>query len=77
MAGSEPDVRVRRTIAATRLGVTILAMREIPTSWRRGLTPERAIHSIGRFTASCSPFANQHGIYLGRRSTTIHVALYR
>jgi deazaflavin-dependent oxidoreductase (nitroreductase family) len=33
--------------------------------------------SIGQFTAATSQFANKHGIYLGRRSTKIHVALYR
>jgi deazaflavin-dependent oxidoreductase (nitroreductase family) len=33
--------------------------------------------SFGQFTASSSQFANKHGIYLGRRSTRIHVALYR
>jgi F420H(2)-dependent quinone reductase len=33
--------------------------------------------SLGKFTASTSQFANKHGIYLGRRSTKIHVALYR
>ena len=33
--------------------------------------------SFGQFTASSSQFANRHGIYLGRRSTKIHVALYR
>jgi len=33
--------------------------------------------SLGRFTASSSQFANKRGIYLGRRSTKIHVALYR
>src|ERR1017187_4980397 len=33
--------------------------------------------SFGQFTASSSQFANKHGIYLGRRSTKIHVALYR
>jgi len=32
---------------------------------------------LGRFTASSSQFANKHGMYLGRRSTKIHVALYR
>jgi deazaflavin-dependent oxidoreductase (nitroreductase family) len=32
---------------------------------------------VGRFTASSSQFANKHGIYLGRRSTPIHVAIYR
>jgi len=32
---------------------------------------------VGRFTASSSQFANKHGVYLGRRSTKIHVALYR
>jgi hypothetical protein len=33
--------------------------------------------SLGQFTAASSQFANKHGIYLGRRSTKIHVALYR
>lgn len=33
--------------------------------------------SFGQFTAATSQFANKHGIYLGRRSTKIHVALYR
>jgi F420H(2)-dependent quinone reductase len=33
--------------------------------------------SLGQFTASSSQFANKRGIYAGRRSTKIHVALYR
>jgi F420H(2)-dependent quinone reductase len=33
--------------------------------------------SLGQLTASCSQFANKRGIYLGRRSSKIHVALYR
>jgi len=32
---------------------------------------------LGRIAASSSQFANKHGLYLGRRSTRIHVALYR
>ncbi len=32
---------------------------------------------LAQLTAGSSQFANQHGIYLGRRSTKIHVALYR
>jgi deazaflavin-dependent oxidoreductase (nitroreductase family) len=32
---------------------------------------------LGQFTAASSEFANKRGIYLGRRSTKIHVALYR
>jgi F420H(2)-dependent quinone reductase len=32
---------------------------------------------LGQFTASSSQFLNKRGIYLGRRSTKIHVALYR
>jgi deazaflavin-dependent oxidoreductase (nitroreductase family) len=35
------------------------------------------MHSLGQFTASSSQFANERGIYLGRRSTKVHVALYR
>ncbi|WP_278262696.1 nitroreductase family deazaflavin-dependent oxidoreductase [Nocardia sp. AG03] len=30
-----------------------------------------------RLIDSCSQFANRHGLYLGRRSTALHVALYR
>jgi deazaflavin-dependent oxidoreductase (nitroreductase family) len=33
--------------------------------------------SLGQLTASCSQFANERGIYLGRRSSRIHVVLYR
>ena len=32
---------------------------------------------LGRITAAGSQLANKHGVYLGRRSTKIHVALYR
>src|SRR5260370_12045084 len=39
--------------------------------------PISAIPWLGRFTAWSSQIANKHGIYLGRRSTKIHVALYR
>ena len=33
--------------------------------------------SLGQLTTSSSQFANKRGIYLGRRSTKFHVALYR
>lgn len=33
--------------------------------------------AFGHFTASISEFANKRGIYMGRRSTKLHVALYR
>ncbi len=32
---------------------------------------------LGRITVSSSQFANERGVYAGRRSTGIHVALYR
>jgi deazaflavin-dependent oxidoreductase (nitroreductase family) len=32
---------------------------------------------LGRLAASISQFANKRGVYLGRRSTRIHVAIYR
>jgi hypothetical protein len=32
---------------------------------------------LGRLAASISQFANKRGVYLGRRSTRIHVATYR
>jgi F420H(2)-dependent quinone reductase len=35
------------------------------------------VSSLGKLTASSSEFANKHGLYLGRRSTKVHVALYR
>lgn len=33
--------------------------------------------SLGQLTASSSEFLNKRGLYLGRRSTRLHVALYR
>ena len=33
--------------------------------------------SLGNLTAASSQFANKRGVYLGRRSTKLHVALYR
>ncbi len=33
--------------------------------------------SLGQLTASSSEFFNKRGLYLGRRSTKLHVALYR
>ena len=41
------------------------------------MTPSRGMAFLARFVASSSQFANKRGIYLGRRSTKIHVALYR
>ena len=32
---------------------------------------------LGRISAATSEFANRRGVYLGRRSTKVHVALYR
>ncbi len=32
---------------------------------------------LGKLTSSSSQFINKHGVYAGRRSTKIHVALYR
>lgn len=32
---------------------------------------------LGKLSASSSEFANRRGIYMGRRSTKLHVALYR
>ena len=45
--------------------------------WGSTTRGSKAMPLFGRFTASCSQFANRHGVYLGRRSTKIHVALYR
>jgi F420H(2)-dependent quinone reductase len=41
------------------------------------MTARSAMPPLARFAASSSQFANKRGIYLGRRSTKIHVALYR
>jgi deazaflavin-dependent oxidoreductase (nitroreductase family) len=41
------------------------------------VSPSRDLPLLGRIAASISQFANKHGLYLGRRSTKIHVALYR
>jgi deazaflavin-dependent oxidoreductase (nitroreductase family) len=41
------------------------------------MTAGRSTSLLGRITASTSQFANRHGVYLGRRSTKIHVAVYR
>jgi deazaflavin-dependent oxidoreductase (nitroreductase family) len=35
------------------------------------------LHWLGRLAASISQFANRRGVYLGRRSTKVHVAIYR
>jgi F420H(2)-dependent quinone reductase len=32
---------------------------------------------FGQFTAAASQFANRHGVYMGKRSTRLHVAVYR
>ena len=53
----------------------MLAMRG--DRWRCRMTPESATRPLGRFTASSSQFLNRRGVYLGRRSTKIHVAVYR
>jgi deazaflavin-dependent oxidoreductase (nitroreductase family) len=47
----------------------------LPTSWQ--LNDWRPMPVFGQLTAASSKFANKRGIYLGRRSTKIHVALYR
>jgi F420H(2)-dependent quinone reductase len=36
-----------------------------------------AASTLGKLTAASSQLANKHGIYLGRRSTKLHVAAYR
>jgi F420H(2)-dependent quinone reductase len=35
------------------------------------------VSALGQLTAAASRFLNERGIYLGRRSTKLHVALYR
>ncbi len=38
---------------------------------------KKEVTLFGRLVAAVSQFVNRHGIYLGRRSTKVHVALYR
>lgn len=59
----------------SRLARTMLAVQEIAAAVAQ--RPGNAMSSLGKLTASSSQFANKRGIYLGRRSTKIHVALYR
>lgn len=42
-----------------------------------GTEAQAAPSLLGRLVLSCSEFANSHGIYLGRRSARMHVAIYR
>jgi deazaflavin-dependent oxidoreductase (nitroreductase family) len=35
------------------------------------------VFPLGSLTAASSELANRHGVYMGRRSTKLHVALYR
>lgn len=44
---------------------------------RHDVTPDAGMSLLGRLSAGGSQFANKRGVYLGRRSTRIHVALYR
>ena len=41
------------------------------------MSPSTYIPLRARLAMATSEFANKHGVYLGRRSTRIHVALYR
>jgi deazaflavin-dependent oxidoreductase (nitroreductase family) len=49
--------------------LTDLPAREFVSAGQRPL--------LARLTAGISQFANKRGVYLGRRSTKLHVALYR
>ena len=55
-----------------------------PVIWRRGVrADDRGVRSnsgmslLARLVTAGSRFADKRGVYLGRRSTKIHVALYR
>ena len=41
------------------------------------MSSSTGISLLGRFVMSVSRFANQHGLYMGRRATKPHVAFYR
>lgn len=41
------------------------------------MSPRRGSALVARVSTAISQFANRRGVYLGRRSTKLHVALYR
>jgi len=52
-------------------------MRGFSEAPQRRVTSSSDMPLLERLTASLSQYANKHGVYLGRRSTKLHVALYR
>ncbi|MFF0494666.1 nitroreductase/quinone reductase family protein [Nocardia sp. NPDC004068] len=44
---------------------------------KSGTAGRMAPSPVGRLIAAISEFANSRGVYLGRRSTRLHVAIYR
>jgi len=62
---------------AARYGRTIPALRLVPRQPEPGDDPKASGGPISRLILSASQLANERGLYLGRRSTRVHVALYR
>lgn|GEM_PF-162095 len=62
---------------AARHGRTIPVLRLVPRQLGAGDRPKASGGPIARLILSASQLANERGLYLGRRSTRVHVALYR
>jgi deazaflavin-dependent oxidoreductase (nitroreductase family) len=63
----------RARIGAAALGALTVADLQVAAALTAGTAPS----AYGRFSAATSETLNRRGIYLGRRSTRVHVALYR
>jgi F420H(2)-dependent quinone reductase len=63
----------RARVGAAALGLLTVADLQVAEALRDDTT----IPASGRFSAAASEALNRRGIYLGRRSTKVHVAVYR
>jgi F420H(2)-dependent quinone reductase len=78
---SSPPLTVRWPVAAAGWRLILPKVGgDLPESGIMPLsnqTSRNAMTLLGQFTASSSQFINKRGVYLGRRSSKIHVGLYR
>jgi deazaflavin-dependent oxidoreductase (nitroreductase family) len=63
----------RARIGAIAQGLLTVADLQVAAALAAGIAPS----AYGRFSAAASEAMNKRGVYLGRRSTRLHVALYR
>jgi deazaflavin-dependent oxidoreductase (nitroreductase family) len=69
---------LRQRAPRARAGAAMLSLLTIADLQVAGaLREDSAISAYGRLTAAASEALNKRGIYLGRRSTKLHVAVYR